>query len=353
MATEQDWLLYSDQAYLLATDVLLVSNAAGTTGYNVPGSAIVAQRSAGGTFDAAGIIKSSLSGQAGFWTYNGGGTCEWFTGQRSGSSHGYTISKVVSGTYTDCLNIASDGSLTFGNSTDGWGRIVTAAGSGVYLQSGTQNSGSATVRDVIVSNMYGGSGGAALRGATDNAWSSGTGSYRWTTVYAATGTINTSDERDKLWIGIREDSRAVYARVARAILDELGWYQFLDAVAKKGENGARWHFGARAQRVWAKFADEGLAAPLVGEGVDQQPDPAWGGPPPPALLCFDRWEEETAERPIYSDTLLGPDGEPALIRTETVITREAGNRFGFRLDQLGLLLDWSLNERISALEAAK
>jgi hypothetical protein len=39
------------------------------------------------------------------------------------------------------------------------------------------------------------------RPVTDNAYSFGDGSHRWTTIYAATGSINTSDERDKDAIG--------------------------------------------------------------------------------------------------------------------------------------------------------
>ena len=190
-----------------------------------------------------------------------------------------------------------------------------------------------------------------IRPGSDNAMTLGSEGLRWSTVYAATGTIQTSDEREKLWIGIGEDRRAVWLRIARAICAELGFFQWRDQVSIKGEDQARWHFGARAQRVWSIVASEGLCAPLIGEGADQRPDPDWDGPPPPAMLCYDAWDAETEERPIFSPSILNDEGEPMQTGTETVVTREAGNRFGFRMDQLSMLLEWALHERLSALEA--
>lgn len=209
----------------------------------------------------------------------------------------------------------------------------------------------------IVFAVYGGGAldgvqfnATTVRHQFDNAGSLGIGSYRWSVVYAATGSINTSDEREKVWIGIGEDRRAIWLRIARAIGAELGFYQWQDAVTEKGDD-ARWHFGARAQRVWSIVAAEGLCAPLIGEGVDQRPDPDWDGPPPPAMLCYDAWDAETEERPILSPSIVDEHGEPMQVGTETVVTREAGNRFGFRTDQLGLLLAWATHERLAALEA--
>lgn len=193
---------------------------------------------------------------------------------------------------------------------------------------------------------------AYFRAGVDNAMTLGGSSNRFTTVYATTGTINTSDERDKVWIGFREDARALWARIARRVFDDLGWYQWRDAVAEKGADGARWHFGARAQQVWAIVAEEGFAPPLTGKGDAQRPDPAWQGPPPPAFLCFDAWDKETQQQDVFSAKLLNAEGNPIKTGTKTVVTREAGNRFGFRIDQLGLLLDWSLHQRLAALEAA-
>ncbi|KFG90721.1 Peptidase S74 [Sphingobium herbicidovorans NBRC 16415] len=200
----------------------------------------------------------------------------------------------------------------------------------------------------------------------DNAYSVGGASNRPSVIYAATGSINTSDEREKSWIGIHADDRAKYLRIACAILDELGWFQFLESIEEKGADGARWHFGVRAQAVWAIVAGEGLCAPLIGTGAEQRPDPDWEGPPPPAWLCFDQWDEAVRQEPIFSEVLLDADGKPLQTGTRETIEREAGNRFGLRTDQLDLLLSWGLREldkekdaliadltaRVEALEAA-
>jgi hypothetical protein len=100
----------------------------------------------------------------------------------------------------------------------------------------------------------------------DNTYSLGTGSFRWTVVYATTGTINTSDERQKTEIGSINDA------ILRA-WGKVEFYKFkmIDSVTKKG-NGARWHFGVIAQRVKEAFESEGL-------------DPFDYG-----ILCYDEFE---------------------------------------------------------------
>jgi len=56
---------------------------------------------------------------------------------------------------------------------------------------GQSNDDYATITDVLRI------GSASVSGGTDNTISSGSSSFRWTTVFAATGTINTSDAREK------------------------------------------------------------------------------------------------------------------------------------------------------------
>jgi len=177
--------------------------------------------------------------------------------------------------------------------------------------------------------------GGNFRPYNDNGYSVGVAANRISVVYAGTGTINTSDERLKVWIGrATEDRAAKDRRIARAILDELGWYQFTDAVTEKGPDGARWHFGARAQRIWQIVADEGLAPPLVDVDGTLLPDITWTGPVAPAWLCFDGWNEQIE---------VSEDGDATVVR-------EAGHLFGFRVDEMNLLLSWALHDRLSALE---
>ena len=67
--------------------------------------------------EANGIVASYLSGQAGYWTYNGGATAEWFTGQRSGTDHAYKISQVAAGSYTDRVTVDTTGNVGIGTSS--------------------------------------------------------------------------------------------------------------------------------------------------------------------------------------------------------------------------------------------
>ncbi|KGB55627.1 hypothetical protein FG91_01232 [Sphingopyxis sp. LC81] len=147
----------------------------------------------------------------------------------------------------------------------------------------------------------------------DNAYAIGHGSFRPSILYAATGTINTSDAREKTWRGAPD---AAEMRAAQRIAAELGFYQWNDAIAAKGAGSARYHFGVRAQRVWTIMAEEGLVAPLDADGRP--------GATPYAFLCWDAWE----------------DGE------------EARDRFGIRPDQLVLFLIAAQEARLAALEAA-
>jgi ribosomal protein L9 len=88
----------------------------------------------------------------------------------------------------------------------------------------------------------------------------GTSGFRWTTVYATTGTINTSDANQKEQIA---DLTAAELAVARRIKGLFKTFKFKDAVVAKGD-GARIHVGVVAQDVQAAFAAEGLDANKYG-----------------------------------------------------------------------------------------
>jgi hypothetical protein len=99
-----------------------------------------------------------------------------------------------------------------------------------------------------------------IRPGTDNAASLGDASYRWTEVFAAAGTINTSDGREKT------ELRALLPaeiRAVKRVLAGIGAFRWLESVARKGED-ARLHIGVTAQTVEAAFAAEGLDARRYG-----------------------------------------------------------------------------------------
>jgi hypothetical protein len=102
--------------------------------------------------------------------------------------------------------------------------------------------------------------GASFSASSDNAMSLGTSGFRWTTVYATTGTINTSDANQKEQIA---DLSAAELAVAKRIKGLFKTFKFKDAVVAKGD-GARIHVGVIAQDVQAAFAAEGLDANRYG-----------------------------------------------------------------------------------------
>lgn len=158
-----------------------------------------------------------------------------------------------------------------------------------------------------------------LRPVIDNSFNVGAGGNRIKDLFLGSSPTVTSDAREKTWRGPPNPAELA---AARRITDMLGFYQWDDAIAKKGADHARLHFGVRAQAVWAIMADEGLIDPI---GADGQP-----GTTPYAFLCWDAWGAGDEG---------GEDGE-------------AGDRFGIRPDQLALFLIAAQDARLAALEAA-
>ena len=170
---------------------------------------------------------------------------------------------------------------------------------------------------MTVRNVSAGYAGVALIApwqigpSADNAATAGSAAQRYATVYAATGTINTSDAREKHWRGAMTDAERA---AAQAIGAELGFFKWHDAIADKGATGARLHFGVRAQGVWRIMAEHGLIEPI---GKDGRP-----GKTPYAFLCFDAWDDQTE---------LDEHGYAR-------VRQPAGDRYGVRSDQLALFL---------------
>ncbi|WP_457662231.1 tail fiber domain-containing protein [Sinorhizobium medicae] len=126
----------------------------------------------------------------------------------------------------------------------------------------------------------------------------GNASFRYATVFAATGTINTSDERDKIDVALLSEAERLVALRLKGLMRR---YRFRDAYDVKGEN-ARVHVGIIAQDVVKAFEAEGLSAHDYG------------------MLCFDSWEEAPELR----------DDDGNIVQDFT----PAGDRFGVRYDEL-------------------
>lgn len=136
-----------------------------------------------------------------------------------------------------------------------------------------------------------------FRPGADNARSLGTSGVRWSTVYAGTGAINTSDDREKTYLNITD----IEKQVAVELKANMKKFKFNNAIEIKGEK-ARIHFGASAQTVKSIFEKYGL------NGFDY------------AILCYDEWEEQEEVK----------DEEGNIIEQY----RPAGDRYGIRYEEL-------------------
>ena len=145
--------------------------------------------------------------------------------------------------------------------------------------------------------------GAQFYPQSDNTNSNGYPGKRWTVIYAANGTINTSDANQKQDIAKLDSIEKLVAIRIKSLIKK---YRFKDAVVKKGDD-ARIHVGAIAQEIAAAFVAEGL-------------DPTRYG-----LFCSDTWYEVDGK---MSDDLIN---NPYTAETEGAVEC---TQLGLRYDEL-------------------
>ncbi len=162
----------------------------------------------------------------------------------------------------------------------------------------------------------------AVAPSADNGFALGSGAARWSTIYAASGTISTSDARAKQDL----------AEVGEDLIEAWGavrWrqFRFVAAVAEKGAE-ARVHLGLVAQDVRDAIDARLGAGAAVRLG----------------LLCHDSWNAQAAQ--VDEDGAVTP-------------AVAAGGRWGLRYEEcLALEAAWQrraiarIEARIDALEAA-
>lgn len=140
-----------------------------------------------------------------------------------------------------------------------WVKAVNAAGNGQVFAMQIDGNDELTLRSLNsagwAENPVNIGSGGSVRPLTNGTTQLGTSGRRWSEVFAATGTINTSDARDKTVRGELNDTEK---RVAQKIKGLFKVFQWNDAIAKKGCSGARLHVGWMAQEVIAAFESEGL-----------------------------------------------------------------------------------------------
>jgi|GEM_PF-1462521 len=122
-----------------------------------------------------------------------------------------------------------------------------------------------------------------------NTFTCGTNALPWSGGFTQAAFTVTSDEthkgkplmlaRGSLDFAVTSDERRMESDYADQILDawsevDFVQFQYLDRVAEKGEDGARWHFGVVAQRAKEAFERHGLDAHRFG------------------FLCYDEWDNQ-------------------------------------------------------------
>jgi hypothetical protein len=129
---------------------------------------------------------------------------------------------------------------------------------------------------------------ASLYPQTDGSMNLGfsASSFRFATVFATTGTINTSDEKQKQDI---EELNEAELRVAQKAKTLMRKYRMISSVEEKGDD-ARIHVGIIAQDLEKAFADEGLDAGRYGMFIKE-------------TTINDDGEEQTAYAIRYNELL--------------------------------------------------
>lgn len=210
-------------------------------------------------------------------------------------------------------------------------------------------SGDGTTGTVLFYNTSGLAGRAIEFGGVfsfgpngDNSVSCGTASKRVSVYYGATGSINTSDEREKTEILTVDD----------ALLDAWGevnhvTFKWIESVASKGDE-ARTHFGVIAQQIRDAFEAKGIDGTKYG------------------LLCYDQWDDQwepiLEKRTFDVEKERWDEGENKLVKYtvqevrevdtgEKKLVMEAGERWGIRADQCAFIEAAYQRRRCDRMEA--
>jgi hypothetical protein len=212
----------------------------------------------------------------------------------------------IAGYVFDIGSLTNAGSVRYDYNTSG---VTTDYDARVLVSGGSATTGRAsytiTAGSIALTAATEVSVGSVLRPSSDNAINLGIVDRRWATIYAGTGTINTSDEREKTELLDFEDAEKA---AALEIKKSIRKFKFKNAVNAKGES-ARIHFGVGAQTVKSILEKQGL------------------DPFSYAFLCYDEWEELPEIKEIVDDA--------------EVVTQEyraAGNRYGIRYDELAMFI---------------
>ncbi|WP_404695205.1 tail fiber domain-containing protein [Raoultella ornithinolytica] len=195
-------------------------------------------------------------------------------------------------------------------STEGWGKTSTPTR--IVFETCSSGSITRTSRWCVDHN-------GTLTPLADNTYDLGWGSGRVRNIFAANGTINTSDARLKNDVRTMSDPET---EAAKAIAKEIGFWTWKE---QADMNDVREHCGLTVQRAIEIMESFGLEPFKYG------------------FICYDKWDEHT----VISE--YGPANEDG---TENPIykTIPAGDRYSFRLEELNMFIAKGFEARLSEIE---
>lgn len=190
---------------------------------------------------------------------------------------------------------------------NGFGSLLGMSGGGFQLYGVASSTAGATATLVNLLTIDSVGNGAA---GTDNAQTWGTAAKRWSVIYAGTGSINTSDAREKTAVTPLTASEIA---AAMDLASSIGTYQWLSAIQAKGEGDARRHIGMTVQSAISVMTSHGL-------------DPMAYG-----FICYDSWPDQRDEH-----------GN---------VTLAAGDRYSFRPDEFGMFIARGVAASLASISA--
>lgn len=213
------------------------------------------------------------------------------------------------------------------------GRIRTTSTGGMSLA--TRANGTGAIEEHLFMNTNSISAGKSILPSVTGTLFVGSASRLWQTFYAVNGTINTSDARLKT--PVRPMTAAELA-AAKDLAREIGFYKRLNAIDREGAEAARFHAGMTVQRAIEILTAHGL-------------DPFELG-----FICYDQWEDQyrTIEAELKESGEFDETGKAIMVvdvPAHQVLEVAAGDRYGFRMDELTAFMIRGLAQAQDELEA--
>lgn len=281
---------------------------------------------ASGTDGYQGAFLASITadGELKYYTQNAIAATLSIRGNDASGHYGKIL-----GTYGDYTSVIAQVEQVSGGFEQlrigGGSSLFNAFGRIVFSTTTSRDTRETTGTPIVMIDAYG------LYPSPDGTKPCGTAVHRWSLLYAATATVQTSDARCKENIAAPDDAlMRAWGKVGFKV------FQFKDAVEKKGGD-ARIHVGVIAQEVKAAFESEGLDASRYG------------------LFCHDTWEDEYEDVTVVDQPeVTDDDGNittPEVSHVEKRLVTAAGDRYGIRYEE-ALALECAYQRwRLAQIEA--